>query len=182
VDFIPCELPEIILVKPRVFADERGWFTETWHDARFTAAGIPGPFVQDNYSNSRRHVLRGLHFQVAESQGKLVSVTRGAVFDVVVDLRRSSPRFGRWCGVELTAGNRHMLWVPPGFAHGFLTLSDEADFVYKCTQYYAPQFERSVRWNDPDIAIDWPLPPGVRPVLSPKDAAAPRLRDAETFP
>ena len=181
-EFIPCELPEIILIKPRIVADDRGCFAETWHGARFAAAGIPGPFVQDNYSHSRRHVLRGLHFQIAQSQGKLVSVVRGAVFDVVVDLRRSSPRFGRWCGAELTAENRHMLWVPPGFAHGFLTLSDTADFVYKCTEYYAPQFERSLRWNDPDIAIAWPLPPGAAPVLSAKDAAAPWLRDAETFP
>jgi len=182
VEFVGCDLPEVILVKPRVFADDRGCFAETWHSARFAAAGIPGPFVQDNYSHSRRHVLRGLHFQIEQSQGKLVSVVRGAVFDVVVDLRRQSPRFGHWCGAVLNDENRHLLWVPPGFAHGFLTLSDTADFVYKCTNYYAPQFERSLRWNDPDVAIAWPLPPGASPVLSGKDAAAPLLRDAETFP
>jgi dTDP-4-dehydrorhamnose 3,5-epimerase len=182
VEFVPCELPEVVLVKPSVFADDRGFFVETWHGARFAAAGIPGPFVQDNHSHSRRHVLRGLHFQIQQSQGKLVSVVRGRVFDVVVDLRRSSPRFGRWCGIELDARDHLLLWVPPGFAHGFLTLSDEADFVYKCTDYYAPQFERSLRWNDPDVGIDWQLPPGIAPILSKKDAEAPLLGDVETFP
>ena len=182
VEFIAAALPEVILVAPRVFADERGFFMETWHTDRFTAAGITGPFVQDNHSHSRRHVLRGLHFQIERSQGKLVSVVRGAVFDVAVDLRRSSPRFGQWCSTELNDRNHHMLWVPPGFAHGFLTLSDEADVVYKCTEYYAPQFERSLRWNDPAVAIAWPLPAGVAPVLSGKDADAPLLVDAGTFP
>ena len=181
-EFVPCTLPEVIRVKPIVFADDRGFFFESWHDERFAAAGIPGPFVQDNYSRSRRHVLRGLHFQIRHSQGKLVSVVRGRVFDVVVDLRRSSPRFGQWCGVELDARDHEMLWVPPGFAHGFLTLSDEADFVYKCTDYYARPFERSLRWNDPDVGIEWPLSPGSEPVLSEKDAEAPLLGETETFP
>jgi dTDP-4-dehydrorhamnose 3,5-epimerase len=182
VEFVPCGLPEVILVKPSVFADDRGFFAETWHEARFAAAGIPGPFVQDNHSRSRRHVLRGLHFQIQQSQGKLVSVTRGRVFDVVVDLRRSSPRFGRWCGIGLDDRDRHMLWVPPGFAHGFLTLSDDADFVYKCTDYYARPFERSLRWNDPDVGIEWPLPAGVDPIVSDKDATAPLLGEVDTFP
>ena len=178
---IAAPLPGVILVKPRAFADDRGFFKETWHTDRFAAAGIPGPFVQDNHSRSRRHVLRGLHFQIEQSQGKLVFVVRGAVFDVAVDLRRSSPSFGRWWGTELDDRNQHQLWVPPGFAHGFLTLSDEADVVYKCTDYYAPQFERSLRWNDPDVGIAWPLPPSVPPVLSAKDADAPLLRDTPTF-
>jgi dTDP-4-dehydrorhamnose 3,5-epimerase len=182
VQFVPLALPEVIVVKPTVFADDRGFFFEGWQDRRFAAAGIPGPFVQDNHSHSRRHVLRGLHFQIQHTQGKLVSVVRGRVFDVVVDLRRSSPRFGRWCGIELDDRDHALLWVPPGFAHGFLTLSDEADFVYKCTDYYSQPFERSLRWNDPDIGIAWPLPPGAEPVLSAKDAAAPLLGDVETFP
>ena len=181
-EFVAASLAGVILVKPRVFADDRGFFKEAWHTERFAAAGIPGSFVQDNHSRSRRNVLRGLHFQIEQSQGKLVSVVRGAVFDVAVDLRRSSPSFGRWWSTELNDRNQHLLWVPPGFAHGFLTLSDEADVVYKCTDYYAPQFERSLRWNDPDIGIAWPLPPGVPPVLSAKDADAPLLRDAPTFP
>ena len=179
---IAAPLPGVILVKPRVFADDRGFFKETWHTDRFAATGIPGPFVQDNHSRSRRHVLRGLHFQIDQSQGKLVFVVRGAVFDVAVDLRRSSPSFGRWWGTELDDRRQHLLWVPPGFAHGFLTLSDEADVVYKCTDYYAPQFERSLRWNDPDVGIAWPLPSGVSPVLSAKDADAPLLRDTTAFP
>ena len=181
-EFVPRELPEVILIKPTVLADERGFFLETWQERRFAAAGIGGPFVQDNHSHSRRHVLRGLHFQIQHTQGKLVSVVRGRVFDVAVDLRRSSPRFGQWCGIELDARDHFLLWVPPGFAHGFLTLSHEADFVYKCTDYYAKPFERSLRWNDPAIGITWPLPAGMDPVLSDKDAAAPLLADTETFP
>ena len=181
-EFVPRELPEVILIKPAVLADERGFFLETWQEQRFAAAGIRGPFVQDNHSHSRRHVLRGLHFQIQHTQGKLVSVVRGRVFDVVVDLRRSSPRFGQWCGIELDDRDHYLLWVPPGFAHGFLTLSNEADFVYKCTDYYSQPFERSLRWNDPAIGITWPLPAGMDPVLSAKDAAAPLLADVETFP
>jgi dTDP-4-dehydrorhamnose 3,5-epimerase len=181
-DFIAAALPDVILVKPRVFADDRGLFKETWHAGRFAAAGIPGPFVQDNHSRSRRHVLRGLHFQIEHPQGKLVGVVRGAVFDVVVDFRRGSAHFGQWWGTELNDQNQHLLWVPPGFAHGFLTLSDEADVVYKCTEYYAPQSERSLRWNDPDVAIAWPLPAGVAPLLYAKDATAPQQRDAGVAP
>jgi dTDP-4-dehydrorhamnose 3,5-epimerase len=181
VEFVATRLPEVVLIKPLVFADERGAFNETWHEQRFASAGIGAHFVQDNHSHSRRSVLRGLHFQILQPQGKLVRVAHGAVFDVAVDLRRSSPRFGQWVGVELNAVNRHMLWVPAGFAHGYLTLSDTADFVYKCTDYYAPQHERAVRWDDPRIGVAWPLAAGAAPVLSPKDAVAPLLAAAEHF-
>ena len=149
---------------------------------KFAAGGIAADFVQDNHSRSVRHTLRGLHYQVEQPQGKLVRVVAGAVFDVAVDLRRSAPTFGQWVGAELTAENRHMLWVPPGFAHGFLVTSDSADFLYKCTDYYAPQAERSIRWDDPHLAIDWPLPSGISPKLSAKDAAGVAFEQAEYFP
>ncbi len=178
----PTRLPEVLLITPRVHGDARGFFQETWHRERFAAAGIDHAFVQDNHSHSGQGVLRGLHFQIRQPQGKLVRVTRGAVFDVAVDMRRSSPRFGQWVGAELTADNHRMLWVPPGFAHGFLTLRDDTDFLYKCTDYYDPQHERAVRWNDPRIGIEWPIPSGVVPQLSARDAAAPLLAEAESFP
>jgi len=179
--FTPTSLPGVILIEPRVYGDERGFFMETWHRRRFAEHGIDQDFVQDNQSRSRRGILRGLHYQIRQPQGKLVRVTAGAVFDVAVDLRRSSPCFGQWTGVELSAGNHRMLWVPPGFAHGFLVLSESADFVYKCTDYYAPEHERCLRWDDPRIGIEWPLPGGAPPLLSEKDRAAPGLEDADVY-
>jgi dTDP-4-dehydrorhamnose 3,5-epimerase len=180
--FEPTQLPEVVLIKPRVFGDARGYFFETWQAREFAAAGINTAFVQDNHSHSTRHTLRGLHFQIEAAQGKLVRVTRGEVFDVAVDIRRSSPRFGQWVGVVLSDTNHHMLWVPPGFAHGYLALSEEIDFIYKCTDLYAPQHERGIRWDDSQIAVRWPLPPGITPNLSPKDAVAPLFKDAESYP
>lgn len=174
------ELPEVKLIEPRVFGDDRGFFLESWNARSFADAGLDLHFVQDNHSRSARHVLRGLHYQLADPQGKLVRVTIGSVFDVAVDLRRSSPHFGRWVGYELSADNKRMLWVPPGFGHGFVVLSDTADFLYKCTTLYAPADERTVAWNDSDLAIDWPLGKAV-PLLSAKDAAAPPLVEAEVF-
>jgi len=177
-EFEPTRLPEVVLIKPRVFGDARGFFFESWQEQKFAAAGVAMPFVQDNHSHSARHTLRGLHFQVKQAQGKLVRVTRGEVFDVAVDIRRSSPRFGQWVGVVLSDANHHMLWVPPGFAHGYLALSEEVDFLYKCTDYYAPLHERAIRWDDPQIGVEWPLPTGVAPILSSKDAVAPLLSQA----
>jgi dTDP-4-dehydrorhamnose 3,5-epimerase len=182
VEFIPTRIPEVILIKPRVFGDARGFFFETWHERKFADAGIGGHFVQDNHSHSTRYSLRGLHFQIRQPQGKLVRVSRGEVFDVVVDLRRSSPHFGQWVGVLLSDANHHMLWVPPGFAHGYLALSEEIDFLYKCTDFYAPEHERAIRWDDAQLGVQWPLPANVTPLVSDKDARAPSLRDAETYP
>jgi dTDP-4-dehydrorhamnose 3,5-epimerase len=162
-----------------VFGDARGYFLESWRDSAFTAAGIVANFVQDNHSHSSRWILRGLHYQVRHTQGKLVRVVRGAVFDVAVDIRAGSPTFGQWVGAELSADNHHMLWVPPGFAHGFLTLTDDVDFVYKCTDYYAPEHERVLLWDDPEVGIEWPLPAGVTPQLTSRDSAGKLLRDAE---
>ena len=179
--FIPTELPEVVRIVPTVHEDARGYFMETWQARRFHDAGIDLDFVQDNFSESSKGTLRGLHFQIEQAQGKLVRVVSGEVFDVVVDMRRSSPNFGKWVGEVLSAENKHQLWVPPGFAHGFLVLSDTAMFEYKCTDYYAPEFERSVRWDDPDIGINWPLEKGEQPVLSPKDRKAPSFRDADTY-
>jgi len=181
-EFIPTRLPEVILIKPRVFGDARGFFFETWQERTFAAAGIAGHFVQDNHSHSTRYTLRGLHFQIRQPQGKLVRVSRGEVFDVVVDIRRSSPRFGQWVGVLLSDANHQMLWVPPGFAHGYLALGEEIDFLYKCTDFYAPEHEHALRWDDPQIGVQWPLPAGATPVLSAKDAVAPLFKDAETYP
>jgi dTDP-4-dehydrorhamnose 3,5-epimerase len=181
-DFERLAIPDVVLIRPKVFGDERGFFLETWSRQQFAASGFDWEFVQDNHSRSARHILRGLHYQVRNTQGKLVRVTRGAVFDVAVDLRRSSATFGKWVGAELSESNHHLLWVPPGFAHGFLVLSESADFQYKCTDYYAPAHERSLTWNDPQVGIEWPLPENVIPALSAKDAAGLPLRDAETFP
>lgn len=170
----PLELPEVLLLKPRVFRDVRGQFLETWHDERYAAIGLSRPFVQDNVSVSRHGVLRGLHFQNPHAQGKLVSAVAGSVFDVAVDVRRGSPRFGRWVGHELTAESGHQLWIPPGFAHGFLVTSAEAVFAYKCTEHYSSSDEQSVRWDDPAIAVSWP---SAAPILSEKDAEAPFLSE-----
>ena len=176
---IPTALPEVLLVEPKVFGDSRGFFYESFQAARYAEAGIPGPFVQDNLSRSVRGTLRGLHFQEPRAQGKLVQVLRGAVWDVAVDVRRGSPRFGQWVAVELSETAPRQLWIPPGFAHGFCVLSDSADFFYKCTELYAPECERSIAWNDPAIGITWPVG---SPILSAKDAAAPRLADAPILP
>ena len=181
-EFSPTRLPEVIMVRPRVFPDDRGYFMETWQEQKFAAAGIVARFVQDNHSHSVRGTLRGLHFQIRQPQGKLVRVVQGKAYDVAVDMRCRSPRFGQWVGVELSAENHQMLWVPPGFAHGYLALSDTVDFLYRCTDYYAPAHERAVRWNDSTIGVDWPLPAGERPKLSPKDENAPLFADAEAFP
>lgn len=180
-ELLRTRIPDVLLVKPRVFGDERGFFLESWNEARFAAAGLDARFVQDNHSRSTRNTLRGMHYQIHQAQGKLARVTSGAAFDVVVDIRRSSPTFGKWFGAELSAINREMLWVPPGFAHGFLALEDGTEFQYKCTQYYAPEHERVIAWNDPDLAIQWPLPGGESPTLSPRDAAAGSFRAAEYF-
>lgn len=178
--FVPTAIPDVVVIEPQLFGDERGFFMETWHAEKFAAAGIDAAFVQDNHSRSARGTLRGLHYQIERTQGKLLRVVAGEVFDVAVDVRRSSPTFGRWVGVTLSAENRRQLWVPPGFAHGFYVCSDAADFVYKCTDFYAPQHERTLRWDDPAIGVAWPLEHG-GPTLSPKDAAGTLLRDAETF-
>lgn len=177
----PTALPEVKIIEPRVFGDDRGFFYESWNARAWAEAGIDAAFVQDNHSRSASGVLRGLHYQLHQPQGKLVRVTSGAVFDVAVDLRRSSPDFGKWVGVELSASNKRMLWVPPGFAHGFLALEDGAEFLYKCTEFYAPEHERSLLWSDPKIGIDWPLD-GLSPSLSGKDAAGTPLSEAETYP
>ncbi|MEL4180648.1 dTDP-4-dehydrorhamnose 3,5-epimerase [Roseateles sp. PN1] len=178
----PTALPEVLIIEPRVFGDARGFFTESWNEQTFNkAVGHEVRFVQDNHSRSARGVLRGLHYQLPpHTQGKLVRVVSGAVFDVAVDMRRSSANFGRWVGVELSADNHRQLWVPPGFAHGFLVLSETADFLYKTTDFYAPQAEGCVRWDDPTIGIQWPET-GVAPVLAEKDAKAPLLADAKHF-
>lgn len=176
----PTALPEVLLLEPRVFGDARGFFMESFNARVFReATGVTAGFVQDNHSQSRRGVLRGIHYQVAQPQGKLVRVVTGAVLDVAVDLRRSSLRFGQSVAVELTADNRCQLWIPPGFGHAFIALSEVADFLYKTTEYWIAQHDRAIRWDDPQLAIAWPA--GLLPIVSDKDAAAPLLRDAEVF-
>ena len=176
----PQSIPDVILFEPKVFGDARGFFFESFNHARFEeAVGRPVRFVQDNHSKSTKGVLRGLHYQVQQAQGKLVRVVQGEVFDVAVDIRRSSPTFGQWVGVHLTADNKHQLWVPEGFAHGFVVLSETAEFLYKTTDYYAPAHERSILWNDPDLGIDWPI--SCAPTLSSKDSNAARIVVAEVF-
>lgn len=177
---IDTDIPDVKIIEPRVFGDQRGFFTETWNARAFVEAGLDLAFVQDNHSRSARGVLRGLHYQIRQPQGKLVRVATGAVYDVAVDLRRSSPTFGRSIGVELSETNHRMLWVPPGFAHGFLALADGTDFLYKCTDLYAPEHERSLLWSDPALGIDWPLD-GLVPQVNAKDAAALPLAQADTF-
>ncbi|MEZ5502771.1 MAG: dTDP-4-dehydrorhamnose 3,5-epimerase [Halioglobus sp.] len=168
--FTETRLRDVYLLEPKVFGDQRGFFMETWNRETFRAAGFDLDFVQDNHSRSARGILRGLHFQTEHTQGKLVRVTAGEVFDVAVDLRRSSPTLGQWYGVSLSAENQRMLWVPPGFAHGFYVTSDYADFLYKCTDIYHPASEQTLAWDDPDVGIEWPVPAGETPLLSAKDA------------
>jgi dTDP-4-dehydrorhamnose 3,5-epimerase len=178
------EIPDVLILEPKVFGDARGFFLESYNEQVFReATGLALEFVQDNHSRSGRGVLRGLHYQLKQPQGKLVRVVRGAVFDVAVDVRRSSPTFGKWVGTELSEDNHRQFWVPPGFAHGFVVLSETADFLYKTTDYYAPEHERCIAWNDPEIGITWPLDrlPDALPLLSAKDRAGLVLRDAETF-
>jgi dTDP-4-dehydrorhamnose 3,5-epimerase len=174
-------IPDVLLIEPRVFGDSRGFFLETWQSQKYAAAGVAQHFVQDNHSRSTRLTLRGLHYQIEHPQGKLVQVLSGEVFDVAVDLRRRSATFGQWVGAVLSADNHRQLWVPPGFAHGFLALSESVDFLYKCTDYWHAEYERCIRWDDPTLAITWPLSAGAAPVLSPKDAAGRLFRDAECF-
>jgi dTDP-4-dehydrorhamnose 3,5-epimerase len=174
-------LPGVLILEPKVFGDARGFFLESWNERVFhDATGSDVSFVQDNHSRSGRHVLRGLHYQLVRPQGKLVRVVRGEVFDVAVDVRRSSPTFGRWTGARLSDENARQMWVPPGFAHGFVVLSESADFLYKTTDYWFPEHERGIAWNDPALGIEWPLD-GATPVLAAKDAAAPRLADAQVY-
>ena len=179
-EFQRLAIPDVMLMVPKVFGDARGWFFESWEARKFAAGGLDVPFVQDNYSRSVRGTLRGLHYQIRQPQGKLVRVTMGEVFDVAVDMRRSSPTFGKWVGTILSGENKHQLWVPPGFAHGFYVLSESAEFFYKCSDFYAPEHERTLRWDDPQLQIDWPIK-GV-PLLSPKDQAGKLLADADCFP
>ena len=179
--FTPTKIPDVILIEPDVFGDNRGFFMETWHAEKFAAGGIPANFVQDNHSRSTRGILRGMHYQIEKPQGKLLRVMSGEVFDVAVDLRKKSATFGQWVGLYLSGENKEMLWVPPGFAHGFYVVSQVADFLYKCTDFYAPEYERSIRWNDSDIGIGWPLVDGKAPVLAPKDENAPFFKDAEYY-
>ena len=175
----PTALPEVLLIEPRVFADERGFFFESYNARALREAGLEAEFVQDNHSRSSKNVLRGLHYQIRQAQGKLVRVTLGEVFDVAVDLRRGSPNFGRWVGLRLSAENKHMLWIPPGFAHGFLVLSECAEFLYKTTDYWAREHERCLLWNDPELGVAWPLVG--EPILAAKDAAGLRLSQAEVY-
>lgn len=178
--FIPLAIPDVLLIEPKVFGDDRGFFFESFNERAFNAAvGKKVCFVQDNHSRSSKNVLRGLHYQIQQAQGKLVRVVQGEVFDVAVDLRRNSPTFGSWVGEVLSAENKHQLWIPEGFAHGFVTLSESAEFLYKTTDFWAPSFERCIRWDDSDLAIDWRVTH--QPLVSAKDAAGLALCDAETF-
>lgn len=176
---IPTAIPEVLLIEPKVFGDERGFFFESWNKRSFAGLGIDADFVQDNHSKSQKNVLRGLHYQIEHAQGKLIRVTAGAVYDVAVDLRRSSPTFGQWVGFRLSAEDRRMAWIPPGFAHGFCVTSDSAEFLYKTTDYWSPAHERTLLWNDPQLGIPWPLTG--EPLLAAKDAAGLPFGQAETF-
>jgi dTDP-4-dehydrorhamnose 3,5-epimerase len=180
--FTKTDIPDVIIVDPKVFEDHRGFFMETWEARKFARAGIDVNFVQDNHSKSFQGTLRGLHYQIQHPQGKLVRVVAGEVFDVVVDLRRSSPTFGKWAGVYLSSENKRQIWVPPGFAHGFYVLSDSAEFIYKCTDFYAPEHERTILWNDQSLGIAWPILPDVPLRLSEKDERGIPFHLAEYYP
>jgi dTDP-4-dehydrorhamnose 3,5-epimerase len=175
------DIPDVILMEPEIFGDHRGFFMETFREDEFKIKVANTHFVQDNHSQSTQGILRGLHYQIKQSQGKLVRVISGQVFDVAVDIRKNSKYFGKWTGTILSEDNKNMLWVPPGFAHGFYVISQKAEFVYKCTEYYAPEHERSILWNDSSINIDWPIITGTSPILSEKDEAASYLKNAEVF-
>jgi len=179
--YFPTEIPEVVVLEPQVFGDERGFFMETFRSNEFNKVCSKREFVQENHSSSAQGILRGLHYQIQQPQGKLVRVVKGTVYDVAVDMRKSSPTFGKWVGVELSAENKRQLWVPDGFAHGFYVMSEYAEFVYKCTDYYAPKFERSLLWSDKSLKIDWPLAGGNMPTLSGKDADAPTFELADKF-
>lgn len=179
--FTPTEIPDVVMIELQVFADDRGFFMETYQSERFAQAGISAVFIQDNHSASRQGSLRGLHYQIRQAQGKLVRVISGEVFDVAVDLRRSSPYFGKWVGAHLSAENKRQIWIPPGFAHGYYVLSEQAEIVYKASGLYAPHWERTLLWNDPVIGIQWPLIAGASPILSAKDAAGLPLEEAEVY-
>ena len=177
----PTEIPDVLLIEPHVFGDERGFFLESYREEDLLILGVDCHFVQDNHSGSKQGVLRGLHYQIRQPQGKLVRALRGQIYDTVVDLRRSSATFGKWVGRTLTEENKHQLYIPAGFAHGFLVLSDWAEILYKATDYYAPEWERTLLWNDPALAIEWPLVPGMAPALSVKDARGLPLSQAESY-
>jgi len=179
--YIQLEIPEVKLMEPEVFGDDRGYFMETWRAAEFKKQVADVSFVQENHSKSGQGILRGLHYQIKQAQGKLIRVTSGSVFDVAVDIRKSSSTFGKWVGVTLSDENKKLLWVPPGFAHGFFVISDQAEFTYKCTDYYAPEYERSILWNDPKLAIDWPLEQNSTPLISQKDKEGILLAEAEVY-
>lgn len=179
--FTPTAIPDVVLIEPRVFGDARGFFMETYQAQQFAEAGIRASFVQDNHSGSQKGILRGLHYQICHPQGKLVRVIAGEVYDVVVDLRRGSPTCGQWLGMLLSAENKRQLWIPEGFAHGFYVTSEWAEFFYKVTDYYAPECERTIAWNDPDLAVDWPLVEGQPPILSAKDASGKLFKDVELY-
>ncbi len=178
---LETDIPDLLIIEPKVFGDERGFFLESWNRQAFVDAGLDLDFVQDNHSRSQQGILRGLHYQIRHPQGKLVRVTLGSVFDVAVDLRKSSPTFGRWVGLQLSETNHRMLWIPPGFAHGFYVTSPVADFMYKCTDIYAPEYERTICWDDETLAIDWPLVGGKPPMLSEKDAEGAAFMNVEVF-
>jgi dTDP-4-dehydrorhamnose 3,5-epimerase len=180
-NFQPCALPEVVLISPKVFEDDRGFFMETFQAREFEQAGLPTHFAQDNHSRSKQGTLRGLHYQIQHAQGKLIRVVAGEIFDAAVDIRKSSPTFGKWAGATLSAQNKQQLWIPPGFAHGFYVVSAWAQVLYKATDFYAPQWERSILWNDPDLKIDWPLIDNQPPALSAKDASGIPLAQAEVY-
>jgi dTDP-4-dehydrorhamnose 3,5-epimerase len=180
-DFTRTKIPDVLLIQPKVFEDERGFFMETFRESEFCELGIRLKFTQDSHSGSQKGVLRGLHYQIQHPQGKLVRAVVGEIFDVAVDIRKSSATFGQWAGVVLSAKNKQQLWIPPGFAHGFFVLSDWAEIVYKSTDNYAPEFERCILWNDPELNIEWPVQPGQNPLVSAKDSRGSGLKDAEVF-
>jgi len=179
--FTPTRLPDVILIEPQVFEDERGFFMETFQAQKFTEAGLPTVYVQDNHSRSRKGTLRGLHYQIQQAQGKLMRVAVGEIFEVAVDIRRSSATFGQWASTILSAHNKRQLWIPPGFAQGFYVMSEWAEVLYKTTDFYAPEWERTIRWDDPDLGIKWPLQEGQSPILSAKDAQGKSLHEAEIY-